>query len=100
MKTTINKTPTGPPLPFPKLMTADGNKIVLFDQEEHGVVIHQGDNRRQGADRHQVGFYSALWYMPAFTDFHGTVTLENNPVGDYLENEDGYPFGQVNGERA
>jgi hypothetical protein len=80
MKTLINSTPSlQTPKLFPKLMTLVGSYdpnhtglVVLFGRACNGVVVHSATKN------YTVGFRSTEWVMSMFSDFKGTVTLEND----------------------
>jgi hypothetical protein len=59
---------------FPKLMKynrKDSNFVVLFSSDKVGMVVESQDDERP------VGYYLNNWYMSSFSDFRGSVTLEN-----------------------
>ena len=57
---------------FPKLMESKGSdsKVVLFTSSGKGTVVSRPQPE-------PVGEYSDFWNMNHFTDFEGTITLEN-----------------------
>jgi hypothetical protein len=80
MKTLINLTPSlQTPKLFPKLMILVGSYdpnhtglVVLMSRAKHGVVVHSETGR------YTVGHRSTEWVMSMFSDFKGTVTMEND----------------------
>lgn len=59
---------------FPRLMRynkKDGDFTVLFSSRGTGMVVESTDDDRP------VGYHSHNWSMGSFSDFHGTLTLEN-----------------------
>jgi hypothetical protein len=81
MKTLIQYTPSlMTPKPFPKLMNIVGEKkdnqhaglVVLMSRAKHGVVVHSETGH------YTVGHRSTEWFMSMFSDFRGTVTMEND----------------------
>lgn len=62
---------TNEPKEFPKLMiNKDKNTVVLFYKYGHGQVVYAKEGH---PDR--MGEHYNSWYMPAFDDFSGTITL-------------------------
>lgn len=56
---------------YPKLMISrEDGAIVLFMGHEEGVCL------RAGRDE-DIGEYSEVWDMSAFSDFDGSITLSN-----------------------
>jgi hypothetical protein len=58
--------------PYPKLMIASDNQIVLFFKHEHGIVIDIGGGYSE------IGYYTNDWDMCAFSDFEGSITISND----------------------
>lgn len=58
--------------PYPKLMGTHGGLIVLFCRPKCGTVVVQINPSAT------VGYYSEDWEMSHFTDYMGSVTLENS----------------------
>lgn len=56
---------------YPKLMKSRAGALVLFCEEGKGVVVGCGD------ESYQVGWFGGAWFMDAFSDFQGTVTLSS-----------------------
>ena len=56
---------------FPKLMIDENITIVLFNQEEKGVVV----SNKVGI--YNIGDYYNNWAMNCFKDYNGEVTLKN-----------------------
>ena len=57
--------------PFPRLMVNDRTDlVVLFSDPDVGTVV-------SSKDACEVGDYVSDWIMDHFTDFEGTITLEN-----------------------
>ena len=57
--------------PFPKLMSVGVTTlVVLFIEKNYGSVIC-------GDQEFDIGYCNDDWDMSAFTDFEGTITLEN-----------------------
>jgi hypothetical protein len=59
---------------FPKLMEHVGDGgwfLVFFVRVNEGVVVASEETQRP------VGYSDDYWYMPSFSDFQGSVTLEN-----------------------
>lgn len=54
---------------FPKIMIS-GDTIVLFTKPCIGITI-------ANCDDYSVGSLSSGWDMDMFSDFYGTITLEN-----------------------
>jgi hypothetical protein len=69
--TTINTNNKINSLPFPKLMIGEKGTIVFFQDRPKGFVIDAG------ITPYKIGFYSETWDMNAFTDFTGSITLQN-----------------------
>jgi hypothetical protein len=80
MKSVIDKNPSLMiPKSFPKLMIVESTKkdddaglVVLMSGFSTGVVVYSGSSI------HLTGFHSSEWVMRLFTEFKGTVTLEND----------------------
>lgn len=76
IKSVVSKNQAKSEKPFPKLMVVkngtSGGTIVFFQKNKCGIVIHG-----EGYYKNSAGCFSRDWYMPEFTDFHGTVTLSN-----------------------
>ena len=65
------KKSTGKSVAFPKLMLNRKNDYIVFFYEDcKGVVVH-------GCNDMPEGFFSEHWGMYNFTDYDGSVTLEN-----------------------
>lgn len=73
MKAVIKENQTKTEKPFPKLMIANDNQIVLFSETGIGVVVY-----KSGTCPYQIGYHHKFWHMPDFTDFNGTVELSND----------------------
>jgi len=69
----INKVDYKEEKTFPKLMATEKGKVVLFYEHAKGVLLAQDANKKQ-----PVGHYSSSWYMGAFADFEGSITLSND----------------------
>jgi hypothetical protein len=72
MKSTVKKS-SYKSTDFPKLMEHVGDGgwfLVLFTSLTKGVIVASEVEERP------VG-YSSDWHIPSFSDFHGSVTLEN-----------------------
>ena len=57
-------------LDYPKLMSTTAGLVILFTASEMGTVLVPKGN-------HPMGHRSLHWYMGDFTDFKGTITLQN-----------------------
>ena len=68
MKSTLNKIEASM-FPFPKLMWADGELVVLMQSRGTGVVVAEDDEYYIGQ--------ALEWDMPLFRDYTGSVTLQN-----------------------
>jgi len=58
------------PRHFPKLMVSGSGNVVLFDKSRRGIEIAIGDSPGD--------LFSGVRNMDDFTDFEGTITLEND----------------------
>lgn len=72
MKSTVNSNELKNSKPFPKLMITKIGTIVLFTQSSVGICVSKGDSDNR------VGAFFNNWDMSQFTDFNGTVTLQND----------------------
>ena len=74
MKVTCNHHKNEQSADFPKLMCTKQPRamtiVLMIDDGEGVVVVPSGT--------HCCGEYSTDWAMGAFSDYHGTVTLEND----------------------
>jgi hypothetical protein len=59
-------------LPYPKLMITKEGTIVLFSDNISGTVLVTTRKSVQ-----PIGYSSCSWATSCFSDFYGTVTLEN-----------------------
>ena len=58
--------------PFPKLMRAYKNGLIVFFIDKGlGFVLNSPDNSRE------VGYYSEAFFMENYTDFNEPLTLQN-----------------------
>ncbi len=73
MKVTVKNSDAVEEKPFPKLMVSRKyGLIVFFSKPKYGTCIYADLTEDRPGD------LSAVWDMNQFTDFHGTVTLEND----------------------
>ena len=57
---------------FPKLMISDdAGEIVLMTDHHTGTVVYQGPSE------YEIGYESTGWIIDKFTDYDGSVTLNN-----------------------
>ena len=70
MKSTVNFTKNSKP--YPKLMISDKGIIVLFTTYCNGFCVNKSESDLT------IGSHSSNWDMSRFTDFDGTVTLQND----------------------
>jgi hypothetical protein len=54
-------------------MVAKDGEVVLFSGPGIGTSVREAES-----GVHKVGYYTESWGMQFFTDFNGTVTLENS----------------------
>jgi len=57
---------------FPKLMISTKGIIVLFESKEHGMVV--GGKSKNWST---IGEYLTEWDMSQFSDYDGSVTIQN-----------------------
>ncbi len=57
-------------LDYPRLMRTAKGIIVLFTDTKKGTVVNT-------TNIHPLGFTSVAWVTDDFTDFKGTLTLQN-----------------------
>lgn len=73
MKVTVNENEKSREITYPCLMKSSlTGAIMLFSEEDCGVVLHPGDNE------FAIGTYLDDRDMDRFTPFHGSVTLSND----------------------
>jgi len=71
MKTKIiNKDFESPSIKYPWMGVTKENTIVLFTQEEIGVIVYSEKIE-------DIGFNSGFWDMKDFTEFKGILQLSN-----------------------
>ena len=70
IKSTINDNACTPVYPFPKLMIHKDGLVVLFEESKRGMALDSDISM-------SAGDYSSNWVMDNFTDFKGTIQLEN-----------------------
>ena len=56
---------------FPKLMIDKNRTIVLFSQEDRGIVVSAKESI------YDVGDFNNDWAMSCFSDYEGELTLKN-----------------------
>lgn len=71
IKVTLGQGETKNEKPFPKLMISNNRSLVLFACSKIGTVI----DSPSGA--YSVGLYLTTWNMSNFTDYEGSITLQN-----------------------
>lgn len=57
---------------YPKLMVSSVGTVVLFERPTQGTVVGSSTKHIK------VGEHSSNWDMSNFTDYSGSVTLENS----------------------
>ena len=70
MKVTVTDAPSGKSLDYPKLMTTKENLLVLMTYYGEGIYLRGGNDK--------VGSTYLFYDMAQFTDYVGTITLENS----------------------
>ena len=56
---------------YPRLMSSDKGRVVLFVQPNRGTIVHAGD-RASGS----LGYFSDDWDMTRFKSYNGEVILK------------------------
>lgn len=70
---TQDETKQDKPPEYPRLMISDYSRaIVLMSSYKIGTVLAKGDGLNP------IGYYYKDWNMDKFTDYTGTITLENS----------------------
>lgn len=76
MKSIAKQTKEPKPIGFPKLMTAKDSPVILASSESdtyiHGTVVYSKDGN------HKLGQQSILWPKSTFSDYEGSITLQND----------------------
>ena len=70
MKVTTTNATSVKVLDYPKLMIGEQGTIVLMTKKSYGAALR--------SDHYDTGHVDDDWYMPAFEDYTGTITLENS----------------------
>ena len=70
---TLGEAKTQTKKPFPKLMISgdDDKRIILFTDNEVGVVVQEGN------PYYGIGYYFTEWNMIGFTDYNEPITIQN-----------------------
>ncbi len=71
IKSVVANEPTPQEKKFPRLMQHTDGTIVLFSEEGIGVAV-------VACGKTSIGETSTIWHMYSFTDFNGSVTLQND----------------------
>ena len=74
IKVTVGEQKTQKEIPFPKLMINNNGGIVLFEKNKNGTVIKRDP---EWCESDAVGSADSEWSMIGFTDFTGSITLQN-----------------------